>query len=618
MSALYLPRPYPDELLYSVFARFQSHLGMQSPARALSMLFGRRSLAATTDLSGRLGRLTGVLGEQWQMAPETVARRFTLLPYYTAFLSRKAADAALAALASDAPSGLHTRLGICASKIKCAPRLRFCGKCFAEDVERYGESYWHRSHQLPGVLVCPEHGEALQFSCASSRPAQSRRFAAADTAQCLPHAPAEQFLPQMHERLIEIARRSTRLLETGDPTSGQATAGTWAKRLREIGYGSRHGDAARLEADFVDHFGAALLEQLGCGIDVDSPYNWLRTMRRHRTRNAHPLRHILLRMFIEARSGAHSPAPFGSGPWPCLNRLASHYGKHVITDVTCFHERGRPASIVGRFSCKCGFVYTRAAGDQGDTLTPRRVVRFGPLFEKRARELARAGQSTGAIAAALSIDWKTAAKLATTRDEDRRQPCRDGGASTVDRQRWMQLLAAQSGVAGARMARNHDPALYARLYRRDRAWLLDANAKSHRQHPRPHARVDWLRRDARLAENIALEAQRVQIELPRRRITRALLAARLGRSALIEKKLDRLPQVRAALAAHCEAPRTYRVRKLAAARDELGVAGAMLSRSKLLRVAGIRSELDPDLGAFLTAQAKQAMSAQDLKGAENE
>jgi hypothetical protein len=182
----------------------------------------------------------------------------------------------------------------------------------------------------------------------------------------------------------------------------------------------------------------------------------------------------------------------------------------------------------------------------------------------------------------------------------------------------MQLLAAQSGVAGARIARKHDPALYARLYRRDRAWLLGTNAKSHRQRPCPPARVDWVRRDARLAERIALEAQRVRIELPRRRITRALLAARLGRSALVEKKLDCLPQARAALDAHCEAPRAYRVRKLTAARDVFGVAGAMLSRSKLLRVAGIRREFDPDRGAFQTARAKQAMSTQDLKGVENE
>lgn len=617
MSALYLPRPYPDELIYSVFARFQSHLGVQSPARVLTMLFGRRSLAATTDLTGRLARLAGVLGDQWHMAPETVALRFTLLPYYTAFLSREAADAALAALATDAPSGLHTRLGICAGKVKFAPWLRFCRQCLTRDIESYGETYWHRAHQLPGVLVCPEHGEALQFSCASSRPAQSRRFAPADITYCSSHAPAEQFPRQMHERLLEIARRSAGLLAGGNSADRHPGDRPYTAQLRAIGYGRRHGDCARLEADFIDHFGAALLERLGCGIDPDGPYNWLRTMRRHRARNAHPLRHILLQMFIEARSGAHSQAPFGPGPWPCLNRLASHYGKHVITDVTCFHERGRSNVIVGRFSCECGFVYTRAAGGQGDTLVPRRVVRFGPLFEKRARELARAGKSTRAIAAALCVDWKTAAKLAATRDENGRQPCRDVGASAADRQRWVRLLAAQSGVAGAKMARKHDPALYARLYRRDRVWLLDANAKSHRQHPCPPAHVDWPWRDARLAEHIALEAQRVQIELPRRRITRALLAARLGRSALIEKKLDRLPQVRAVFDAHCEAPRAYRARKLAAARDELEATGAMPSRSKLLRVAGVRSELAPDLG-LQPARMQRPMSAQISKGVGNE
>lgn len=35
--------------------------------------------------------------------------------------------------------------------------LRFCPECYAEEIRKYGESYWHRIHQTPGVLVCAKH-----------------------------------------------------------------------------------------------------------------------------------------------------------------------------------------------------------------------------------------------------------------------------------------------------------------------------------------------------------------------------------------------------------------------------------------------------------------------------
>lgn len=33
--------------------------------------------------------------------------------------------------------------------------------CLIEDTQKYGEPYWHRMHQIPGVLVCPTHGFVL-------------------------------------------------------------------------------------------------------------------------------------------------------------------------------------------------------------------------------------------------------------------------------------------------------------------------------------------------------------------------------------------------------------------------------------------------------------------------
>jgi len=36
--------------------------------------------------------------------------------------------------------------------------MRVCPLCVKEDRERYGETYWHLSHQLQGIDVCHKHG----------------------------------------------------------------------------------------------------------------------------------------------------------------------------------------------------------------------------------------------------------------------------------------------------------------------------------------------------------------------------------------------------------------------------------------------------------------------------
>lgn len=42
--------------------------------------------------------------------------------------------------------------------------LRYCPICAADDRKAHGETYWHRSHQLFGVNICPVHGCELMNS----------------------------------------------------------------------------------------------------------------------------------------------------------------------------------------------------------------------------------------------------------------------------------------------------------------------------------------------------------------------------------------------------------------------------------------------------------------------
>jgi len=38
---------------------------------------------------------------------------------------------------------------------------KWCADCAAEDQRRYGFSYWHREHQLPGIRLCVTHQKSL-------------------------------------------------------------------------------------------------------------------------------------------------------------------------------------------------------------------------------------------------------------------------------------------------------------------------------------------------------------------------------------------------------------------------------------------------------------------------
>jgi hypothetical protein len=48
--------------------------------------------------------------------------------------------------------------------------LNYCRSCVTADIGRHGISYWHRLHQLPVMLSCPEHGDRLaRFASKRSR-----------------------------------------------------------------------------------------------------------------------------------------------------------------------------------------------------------------------------------------------------------------------------------------------------------------------------------------------------------------------------------------------------------------------------------------------------------------
>ena len=151
----YFPTPYPDELWYSVIARYHTHSGALSWQATMKALFGNARDADVGSFfpNGSIHKILEQLPPCFLSAQEA-ALQHTLLPFLMRFqpADRKAAimEAFLAG------EDMRPRYLRATRDIK--PRsMRYCPVCVQEDTQTYGEPYWHREHQIGLMPLCPRH-----------------------------------------------------------------------------------------------------------------------------------------------------------------------------------------------------------------------------------------------------------------------------------------------------------------------------------------------------------------------------------------------------------------------------------------------------------------------------
>ena len=151
----YFPTPYPDELWYSVIARYHTHSGALSWQATMEALFGdvRDTDVGSFFPNGSIHKILEQLPSGFLSAQE-VALQHTLLPFLMRFQPADRKAAILEAFL--AGEDMRPRYLRATRDIK--PRsLRYCPICLQEDTQTYGEPYWHREHQIGLMPLCPRH-----------------------------------------------------------------------------------------------------------------------------------------------------------------------------------------------------------------------------------------------------------------------------------------------------------------------------------------------------------------------------------------------------------------------------------------------------------------------------
>ena len=156
----FLPSWLPGETLYSLCSRYHHLSGNRLAADTCLQLFTAQDAGFLHDFPSHLesfvARTQGVLG-----SVDVLARRHTLLGFYTPFRRERDVTEAISVMASDSVQDLKFRLGLPSSRVGADHPLKGCPACIESDRRTEGVSYWHLEHQWPSVWVCREHDQLL-------------------------------------------------------------------------------------------------------------------------------------------------------------------------------------------------------------------------------------------------------------------------------------------------------------------------------------------------------------------------------------------------------------------------------------------------------------------------
>ncbi len=589
----HFPTPYPDESLYSICARFSERVQYPNSKAILEELYGATTATAVFYLPNRLGFLAGSLPEGTSLTVDWLIDQCTILPFFSAFLPPERVQIIREDMATGHGPAAYMRSGMMASRIKVTKSLRFCPSCKREDEDKFGETYWHRLHQLPGIVICHSHGANLEPSAVNVSVGRNSLLftSATDAINATRLTPvASTFIN--HEILMKLARNAAWLLE--NPTSGiigQTLQNRYLRLLTERGLATHTGSirVTKLLDKFREFYSSALLNLLKCefsGRDQQKT-NWLLRLVRNWKHAQHPLHHLLLMQFLGYTAEDFFQMPeelsfFGAGPWPCLNRVAEHFTEPVIQKCI-LSPRLRDNRPVGNFNCDCGFAYARSGLDSSpdDRFRIGRMISFGSVWEDKLKELWKESSlSLSEIGRRLGVDPLTVRrhaarlKLRLSCGSKRSKPLKRAtqlkseSISTA----WQKKRQAYRSKWYSGMRQNPKTTLKALRHKlhREYIWLLEHDSawlKGHRPQTQkrrlPTSSVDWKRRDAEYAVAVRDAVSHLKHDSGRpTQVTKTAIGRAIGTITLLQQKLCKMPLTAQVLAGLVETREQYAVRRI--------------------------------------------------------
>lgn len=633
---------HPDELLYGAFSRYHKRKGADSSKATFQELFGTQNVVASIDFPSHLDSFLERLPD-CHFDSVNLIFTHTMLPLFYPFLDKERQTYAVDYMRGKNGKGIYMKLGVMASRLRVNRYLRYCPECLKQDLAMYGGVYWHRVHNVSGVFVCAEHKVFLREVCpecgifigvrerssyaslglncenghdlmASSDSQSESQMSTDDLTWNWRVAENVQYLLNTDLRNFDIAQVYQRYLIL----------------LKEKDFLTRGGSIRQreLHEGFLNYYGETFLHSLGLELYSVNHYSWLAELLHKHNEAHHPIKYILLinflssdiRKFFGNTLVKEEAKLFGYGPWLCLNPIADHHRRGVITDCSVsYDEKGKP---VATYACTCGFIYSVGNANDLNSVDSKRIKirKLGQLWEEKLRMVVQnEGGSLRSIARKMGADPNTIKKYTE----------RLGIEPS-----WKSIVVSKGVVKSKekkveRVAENYEYANdikyfvfnsereYTRtevraLFKKEYAWLYRNNKellesilpKPIKNQPRATNRVNWVHRDTEIFSRIKTEVNKIMFAKKAIRITKSLIGERLGISAIFEQHIDKLPMSKELLNMVIESVEDYQIRRINMVLGCFAERAETPKEWKIYRIAGIKRTCSTKVGDYIKTRCQ--------------
>lgn len=600
--------PFPDEIPFSILSR---HHVLYAPCSANALL------AWFLGSSDRkiAGSLPSGLDHFYHVAPSGLWRdlgefldRHTLLPYYRPFLNPRTAKK-LASL----PHRLELTtkdLPFSAEGANEMAAPRFCPACVREDVGSLGQPYWHRMHQVPGVLVCHKHGARLVDrcpKCGASMSGRSPLFLPKLACEC-----AYEFLPATHTdaptepwqgRAMDLARFCAEILDAKlGPIDPTLLSAFYRNTLRDRGY-YRKGPRSKFQLwqDLRNHYTPDFLGEIGLSTPAKACPAWFaRLTIRSLEFTRHPLHHVLLLAFLFPKFRAFTDALAGfkaaGGRMKSLKELSrkktrnAHDPKLIKKLRTLLLDERRSFRTVEKMLGVTRhrlYVAARSAGILAQLCPKEYLEKDAAILQDLLAGLPhfKVLKKHGVSERRVNALCASHPELAKTR-----RAHRQAAELQKHKEKLVRFTARKPNADQARL-RKKLPRSYFYVHRHDKPWLSEHfPRKKQTQAPSHGTRVvDWDKRDIEMALKLRTVAEQLRNSFARPIcLTKCGLLAKAGVTNKVYFYLERLPRTKKTLEKLIDTDESFNRRKIDWAIGELSKEGLLVTKSAVIQKVSLR------------------------------
>ncbi len=535
------PTPYPDEMLYSVCARYSDRMQYIYPDAVSIDLFGHR-MVAKPNLPNRLKILVTNLPASQHYTVTNLIDKHTLLPFYEPFLFADRSIIIRKWMEDDTTDTISAFLGL--NHWFLPPSCtRFCPQCIQEDRKQLGECYWHRVHQIPCVKVCPYHNIYVQDSISHITHEVNRyKFISAESSINDTEQGLFEIVNNTNDEYSRIANDALWLLQNHPTENLALLQKRYVIKLAELGLASYTGRVytTKVQNHFQNYYDNKTLRELQCELSKKIYSNWLARLPHNQETSSDPVRHLLFMHFLghNVETFMKLPIdlkPFGIGPWPCLNPVCEYYQEKCIVSCEIIYKQDTDGYPRGKFFCNtCGFIYSRKGPDHSDTdqFRANSVKVYGPKWDAKLKELWNDSTVSLAKIAKLfnthiSVIQRQAQRLGLLESESlakSKVPEKDKLRSNIYtvhtpdiaiinqyRMNWMSIVDHNTDLGVGQLKRINS-GLYKFLYNHDKDWLKSHCPAVKRQTYLTGKVIDWEERDKQLSSDLINIIERLKKE----------------------------------------------------------------------------------------------------------